>query len=87
MVGQGEALQAQKDLKKAQFVFAQVRILFGGGVCHDACAEATFRLAEVAEALGDAEPRGGQMAQDYLLEAAQRYADTNWGREAQKRLR
>jgi tetratricopeptide (TPR) repeat protein len=87
MVGQGEALQAQKELKKAQLLFAQVRILYGGGASRDACAEATFRLAEVAEALGEAEPRGGQMAQDYLLEAAQRYSDTNWGREAQKRLR
>jgi tetratricopeptide (TPR) repeat protein len=87
MVGRGEALLAQKDLKQAQLVFAQVRIQYAGGACRDACAEATFRLAEVAEALGEAEPRGGQLAQDYLTEAAQRYSDTNWGREAQKRLR
>lgn len=83
LVGQAEALIAQKKLKDAQLALASVRIRY---YKTDAVAEATYRLGLVAEELGSSEPRGSKLAQSYFLEVAQRYSGSRWAQKAQEKL-
>ncbi|MFG0315627.1 MAG: hypothetical protein ACF8XB_00035 [Planctomycetota bacterium JB042] len=84
LVGLGESLAAEKKFKEAQLAFAKVRVHHFGAT--EAVAEATFRLGQLARELGDAEPKGSKLAQDYFLEVVQHYSDSKWAQRAQKEL-
>lgn len=84
LVGKAESLAGQSKLKEAQLEFARVRIQYFRA--DEAVAEATFRLGQLARELGDAEPKGSKLAQDYFLEVVQRYSDSKWAQKAQKEL-
>ena len=83
LIGKAEALMAQKKLKEAQLALATVRVKFYSS---DALAEATYLLGVVAEELGAAEPKGGQLAQGYFLEVVDRHSGSKWARKAQEKL-
>lgn len=84
LVGAGEALQAQKKLKDAQMTLATVRIRYFGAT--EAVAEATFRLGLVTEELGDAEPKGRQLARDYYTEVFEKYSGSRWAQKAREKM-